>query len=65
MKAVNLIPTDGKRGKGARAAVGAPRGPAVALIGVLVIALAYATIYVLTSNTIKDRKAKIATSRPR
>ena len=27
----------------------------------LVIALAYVTVYVLTSNTIKDRKAKIAT----
>ena len=58
MKAVNLIPTDGKRG-GARAAAGAPRGPGVALIGLLVIALAYVTVYVLTSNTIKDRKAKI------
>jgi len=58
MKAVNLIPNDGKRG-GARAAASAPRGPGVALIGVLVIALAYVTVYVLTSNTIKDRKAKI------
>ena len=59
MKAVNLIPTDSKRG-GARAAATAPRGPAVALIGLLVIALAYVTVYVLTSNTIKDRKAKVA-----
>ena len=58
MKAVNLIPNDGKRG-GARAAASAPRGPGVALIGLLVIALAYVTVYVLTSNTIKDRKAKI------
>ena len=32
MKAVNLIPSDSKRG-GARAAAAAPRGPAVALIG--------------------------------
>ena len=37
-----------------------PAVPAVALIGLLVIALAYVTVYVLTSNTIKDRKAKIA-----
>jgi Tfp pilus assembly protein PilN len=59
MKAVNLIPTDSKR-SGARAAT-APRGPGVALIALLVIALAYVTIYVLTSNTIKDRRAKIAT----
>jgi Tfp pilus assembly protein PilN len=59
MKAVNLIPTDSKR-SGARAAATAPRGPGVALIGVLVIALAYVTVFVLTSNTIKDRKAKIA-----
>ena len=59
MKAVNLIPTDSKRG-GARAAATAPRGPGIALIGVLVIALAFVTVYVLTSNTIKDRKAKIA-----
>ena len=59
MKAVNLIPTDGKRG-GARAAASAPRGPGVALIALLAIALAYVTVYVLTSNTIKDRNAKIA-----
>jgi Tfp pilus assembly protein PilN len=59
MKAVNLIPTDTKR-SGARAAASAPRGPGAALIGLLVIALAFVTVYVLTSNTIKDRKAKIA-----
>lgn len=61
MKAVNLIPSDTKRSKGGRATVGTPRGPAVALIGGLVIALTFATIYVLTSNTINDRKAKLAT----
>ncbi len=61
MKAVNLIPSDNKRSSGGRAAVGPPRGPAVALIAGLVVALAFATIYVLTSNTITDRKAKLAT----
>ena len=61
MKAVNLIPPDNKRSAGGRATVGAPRGPAVALIGLLVVALAFVTIYVLTSNTVKDRKAKLAT----
>ncbi len=59
MKAVNLIPTENKRG-GARAA-SAPKGPGIALIGLLVIALAFVTVYVLTSNTIKDRNAKLAT----
>jgi Tfp pilus assembly protein PilN len=61
VKAVNLIPTENKRG-GARA-VNAPKGPGIALIGLLVIALAFVTVYVLTSNTINDRKAKVATVR--
>ncbi len=60
MRAVNLIPPDSKR-SGARAKASAPRGPAVALIAGLVIALVFVTIYVLTTNTIKDRRAQIAT----
>lgn len=58
MKAVNLIPTESKRG-GTRTP-SAPKGPALVLIGALLVALAFVTIYVLTSNTITERKAKIA-----
>jgi len=58
MRAVNLIPSDARR-------VGIRRGagrldPAHAVIAVLAFALAFATIYTLTSNTISSRKAKLA-----
>jgi Tfp pilus assembly protein PilN len=58
MKAVNLIPQDTR---GRRASVGGGAGVAVyLLIGALVGALALVTVYVLTTNTISDRKAKLA-----
>ena len=60
MKAVNLIPTESKRGARAPSA---PKGPGVALIALLVIALAFVTVYVLESNTIKNRTAQLATVR--
>jgi Tfp pilus assembly protein PilN len=60
VKAVNLIPTESKRGGRAPSA---PKGPGVALIALLVIALAFVTVYVLTSNTIKNRTAQLATVR--
>jgi len=60
VKAVNLIPSESKRGARAPSA---PKGPGVALIALLVIALAFVTVYVLTSNTIKNRTAQLATVR--
>ena len=56
MKAVNLIPTDAGRGSGATAG---PRVPAIAILGVLGVAVAFVTIYVLTTNTISERQAKV------
>lgn len=58
MKAINLIPTDAGRGSGSRREL--PRGPGYIVLGLLGIALALVTVYVLTSNTISERKAKLA-----
>ncbi len=62
MKAVNLIPADGRRG-GRRGGVSIPMSPSYLIVGALVIMLAFVTVYVLTSNTISSRKAKIVTLR--
>ena len=60
MKAVNLIPGDVQRSGGFR--VGSlPQAPAAALLGLLAVALALVTVYVLTQNSISERKATIAT----
>jgi Tfp pilus assembly protein PilN len=56
VKAVNLIPTDAGRGSGATAG---PRVPAIAILGVLGVAVAFVTVYVLTTNTISERQAKV------
>jgi Tfp pilus assembly protein PilN len=61
VRAVNLIPADAKGGGRGRASGIAPKGPAVVLVGLLGVALVFVTIYVLTSNTINDRQAKLAT----
>ena len=58
MKAVNLIPSDAARGTRGRASL--PTGPAYAVVALLGIALAFVSVYVLTSNTISERKAKLA-----
>ncbi len=57
MRAVNLIPADARRGTGLGAI---PQGPSYILIGALAVALILVTIYVLTGNTISDRKAQLA-----
>jgi Tfp pilus assembly protein PilN len=59
MKAVNLIPADTRRGRGVQS--GTPRGPAIVVVGLMVLALIFVTIAVLTDNTISQRKAKLAT----
>jgi Tfp pilus assembly protein PilN len=58
VKAVNLIPGDARR-HGARSA-GVGLGPSHALLGLLAVAVALVTVYVLTSNTISSRKAELA-----
>src|SRR5437762_4236285 len=65
MKAVNLLPSD-QRGSSktpAAAATSAPSGSAFGawvVIGVLAFAVAATAVYVMTTNTINDRKAKLA-----
>ena len=58
MRAVNLIPRESRRG-GVTPSLGS-LGPAHLLIGLLVVAVAFVTVYVLTSNTVSQRKAQLA-----
>jgi len=58
MKAVNLIPRESRRG-----GVGTPLGRVGAshvVLGLLVFALAFVTVYVLTSNTVSQRQSQLA-----
>jgi len=61
VKAVNLIPADSKRGAPGRPS-SIPQLPALALFALLAIALAFVTVYVLTSNKISERRSAIATT---
>jgi Tfp pilus assembly protein PilN len=58
VRAVNLIPTDSRRTGGGPSI--APQSPAILVLGLLAVAVAFVTIYVLTSNTISSRKANLA-----
>ena len=59
MRAINLIPSDARRG--GRGVGGRPRGgPAYLIIAGLAIAVLLMTVYVLTNNTISERQAKVA-----
>ena len=59
MKAVNLIPADAKRGsRGPSASKGLP---SYLFLGVLAIAVGLVTLYVLASNDISQRQAKVTT----
>jgi Tfp pilus assembly protein PilN len=58
VRAVNLIPAESRR-TGVSPSLGR-LGPAHLLIGVLVVALGLVTIYVLTGNTISQRKSQLA-----
>lgn len=60
MKAVNLIPSEG-RSRGFSTDVSF--SPVHAVLALLAVAVAFATIYVLTGNTISKRRAEIATVR--
>jgi Tfp pilus assembly protein PilN len=57
VKAVNLIPRDGRRG------IHGPRGlgfsPTYLVLALLGLALVFVTVYVLTANSVSDRKARL------
>ena len=57
MRAVNLIPTDARRGSSAPARSG---GAVYVLLGALAIAVVALASYVLTQNSISDRQAQLA-----
>jgi Tfp pilus assembly protein PilN len=57
MKAVNLIPADARKNRSGPS--NAVRVPTYALLGLLAGALALVTVYVMTGNTIADRKAQL------
>lgn len=58
MRAVNLIPSDSRRG-GVSPSLGR-LGLGHAVLGFLVIALVFVTLYVLAQNTISNRKTQLA-----
>ena len=58
MKAVNLIPRDARRG-GVSPSLGS-LGVSHLLIGLLAVAVAMVSVYVLTNNTVNSRKAQLA-----
>jgi Tfp pilus assembly protein PilN len=58
MRAVNLIPRDARRG-GVTPSLG-KLGASHVVIALMVVALAYVTVFVLTSNTISSRKTQVA-----
>lgn len=57
MRAVNLVPDESRR---SRVAVRAPVGPGFAVLVLLAVAVGFVTLYVVTTNSISDRKAKLA-----
>lgn len=57
MRAVNLVPDESRR---SRVSVRAPVGPGFALLALLAVAVGFVTLYVVTTNSISDRKAKLA-----
>ena len=60
MRAVNLLPGDSRGRGGAGGLSVGGLGPVHLLVGVLVIVLAYVTLYVLTNNTITQRKSQLS-----
>src|ERR1700693_2766542 len=58
MRAVNLIPSDGRRGgSGDIRSLG---GPGSAVVGLLGVVLILVTLYVLASNSVSQRTAQLA-----
>jgi Tfp pilus assembly protein PilN len=57
VKAVNLVPSESRRsGVSVRPSV----GPGFGVVVLLAVALGFVTLYVVTTNSISDRKAKLA-----
>lgn len=61
MRAVNLIPKDARRARGLAPGFGV--SPAYLVLGVLAVALVFVVVYVLTANTISNRKTELANVR--
>ncbi len=59
MRAVNLLPGDARHGGGGGISLG-QIGPVHVVLVVLLVVLGYVTLYVLTNNTISQRKAQLA-----
>ena len=59
MKAVNLIPGEHRRASGS----GSASGGAYAVLGVLAVLLLMAVGYVMTTNSVNDREAKVEQAR--
>lgn len=60
MRAVNLLPEGTRQASGPRGLSLGQLGPVHVVLGVLVVLLAYVTVYVFTTNTISDRKSQLA-----
>lgn len=58
MRAVNLIPSDSRRGQ--RAGIGLAEAPSYVALALLAAALGLVTIYVLSGNKVADRQAQLA-----
>jgi Tfp pilus assembly protein PilN len=58
VRAVNLIPTDSRRGGGGPSRTSLT--PVHAVLGLLAVAVLFMTVYVLSNNTISERKSKLA-----
>ena len=60
MKAVNLLPGDARRGRAGGGLSFGKLAPVHVVLAALVVVLAYVTLFVLTSNTISQRKSQLA-----
>jgi Tfp pilus assembly protein PilN len=63
VRAVNLVPRDGRRRGGGGGPSLGRLGPVHFVLVALVIVLAYVTVFVVTNNTISERKSQLASLR--
>jgi Tfp pilus assembly protein PilN len=61
VRAVNLVPADARHGGAGGGFSLGQLGPVHIVLGLLVIVLVYVTVFVLTGNTISQRKSQLAT----
>jgi Tfp pilus assembly protein PilN len=62
VRAVNLLPGESRHRQAGGLSLG-QLGPTHVVLGLLVVVLAYVTVYVLTNNTISQRKTELASLR--